>query len=248
MDRKTIRGPPTFVLAGYPFSTLATNILQLDRWLMKRPILLAIILLIGGILLLGAYRAMHAPDESSAASAKHRVGTAATYEAAQLAELRQEMARLNLTVRNQGQQLPVAGHAATSENDPPDVNGARAADPETRAEAEHRRRQYMAGLDAAFRNEMMDPRWSPVTLAMVQTAISGDDNLKLLAPAVECRSHTCRMEIVDDGTGKLGQIIPQFAQRLGQDLPSIVANHVEESGGRATTILYMSRPETVMTP
>jgi len=198
-------------------------------------------------LLVATYRSVHAPAESIPASAKQPVGPAALPEAAELAELRREMVRLTLMVRSQRQPLPAEGPAATVENGVAGAKDPREAT-ETRAEAKHRRREYMAGIAAAFRDETMDPRWSSATLAVVQTAISGDDDLKPLARAVECRSHTCRMEIADDGTGKLGQIIPQFAERLGQSLPSIVASHVEEPGGGAITVLYMSRPETAMTP
>jgi hypothetical protein len=110
-------------------------------------------------------------------------------------------------------------------------------------------REYIAGIDAAFRHETADPRWSSVTSALIHAAISSDDNLKSVARAVDCRSRTCRVELADDGTGNLGNLIPMFMQRVGRELPSAAAGRVEDGSGAATMVLYLVRPsDTAMAP
>ena len=123
-------------------------------------------------------------------------------------------------------------------------------DPEARAEVERKYQAYIAGVDAAFRQEATEPRWSSAASAAVHKVIAGDDDLRPLARGVECRSHTCRVEIADDGSGKLGKLLPMFAQQVGQELPSVLANRVENAGDTATVVLYMSRRNATqaMTP
>jgi len=99
----------------------------------------------------------------------------------------------------------------------------------------------MAGIGDAFRNEATDPRWSSSTSSVVQAALVADNDLRSLARGVECRSRTCRVEIADDGSVKLGKILPMFAQQVGRELPSVAAERVEDAGGAATMVLYMSR-------
>jgi len=180
------------------------------------------------------------PDENGLAATKQPVGGAATQESAELAELRREMAQLRRQVLTQGQRLAAGDPAKAEAQDPAAAKDPRT-DPQARAEQERKYRDYMAGVDAAFRKETTDPRWSSATSSVVQTALIADNDLRPLARGVECRSHTCRVEIADDGSGKLGKIIPIFAQQVGQELPSLVANRVEDAGGAATMILYLSR-------
>jgi len=192
-----------------------------------------------------------APAESGLGSAKQPVGGATTPESAELAGLRREMAQLKRQVWAQGQMLAAADPARAK----PEAQDSAAAkdpriDPEARAEQERKYREYMAGVDAAFRKETTDPRWSSATSSAVQTALIADNDLHPLARGVECRSHTCRVEIADDGSGKLGKLLPVFAQQVGQELPSVVTSRVEDAGGAATMVLYMSRRDATqaMTP
>jgi hypothetical protein len=117
-------------------------------------------------------------------------------------------------------------------------------DLEVRAEDERQWRDYMAGVTAAFRQQSVDAAWSSATASAVQSALATDSDLRPLARGVECRSRTCRVAITDDGSGKLGKALPLFAQQVGQALPSIVAERIEEPGGGATMILYLSRPDS----
>ena len=113
--------------------------------------------------------------------------------------------------------------------------------PELRAEQERKRREYVAGVEAAFHQENRDPRWAAATSAVVQTALDAESELRPLARAVECRAQTCRVEIVDDGSGKLGKVLPMFAQQVGPALPSMIADRAEDASGAAIMVLYLSR-------
>jgi hypothetical protein len=109
---------------------------------------------------------------------------------------------------------------------------------------ERRHREYMAGVAAAFQLEAVDPGWSSGAAASVRQALTGDDLLRRMARDVECRSHTCRVVIEDDGAGKVNGALPDLAMRLGPTLPSVSAQRNDGGGGPATFVLFMStRPE-----
>ena len=179
------------------------------------------------------YRSVRTSAE--AAGARRSAGEAAAAGSAELGELRQELFELRHQVLSHEQKLRVGDPAAfaPTQTEPPS--------PEARAEDERRYREFVAGIEAKFRDELRDPQWSAATAAAVQTALASDSDLRPLARGVECRSQTCRVEIADDGSGKLGKLLPLFAQQVGQSLPSMTADRVEDASGAATMVLYMSR-------
>jgi hypothetical protein len=167
------------------------------------------------------------------------IAGAATAESAELAELRQEVARLRRQMPAQRERQAAAQPAGPNGQAP--AAEARRMHRDTRAEREAKVREYMAGVDTAFRKEATDPQWSSATSSVIHAALVADNDLRPLAGGVECRSRTCRVEITDDGSGKLGKLLPMFAQQVGQELPSVVADRVETARGVATMVLYMSR-------
>jgi hypothetical protein len=185
------------------------------------------------------YRSMRTPSEAPAAETV--IASASTATPAELAELRQQMARLKTEMRSWDER------SAAADPDKAAVGAAAAAkdpriDPEARAAEERKHKEYVAGVEAEFRNEATNPRWSSATSSIVQTAIAGDNDLRPLARGVECRSRTCRVEITDDGSRKLNKILPMFVLQVGRDLPNVVFDRIEQSGGAATMVLYMSHP------
>lgn len=204
---------------------------------------IAALLIVGlcGIVYRSVYRGGEAPAEKTSSS-KQSAGGAATAGSVELAELRQELAQLRRQVWTQGQRLAPADPAQATSQGPTAAKDP-STDPEVRAEQERKYKEYMAGVDAAFRKEVTDPAWSSTTSSVVQTALVADNDLRPLARSVECRARTCRVEIADDGSGKLGKIIPMFAQEVGPRLPSVTADRVEDASGAATMVLYMTRPE-----
>ncbi|HWL88242.1 MAG TPA: hypothetical protein VNO21_20705 [Polyangiaceae bacterium] len=182
------------------------------------------------------YRAVHIRAETpAAASGTQRVAEGGPPASAELAKMREEIASLQRQVSSQ-RQMPVA-EPVKAEADAKDLR----TDSEMRAEGERKHREYMAGVEAAFRNETIDARWSPATSSVVQTAISADNALRALTRDVECRSSTCRVEIADDGSGSLGKALPMLALQVGPALPSVSSTRVEDGSGASTMVLYMSR-------
>jgi hypothetical protein len=194
------------------------------------------------------YRSAHTaaePHPTSDLSVAKRSTDAAV--AVQLAEMRRKLAELEHQVLVQGQRPTPAGSTKAEELDPSTAADVRT-DAEARVEHDRKRKEYMAGVAAAFRTEPMDPRWSSVTSFAIQTALAvTDHDLQTLARAVECRSRTCRVEMADDPSGKLAKLLPVFVQHVGQELLSSVVERIEDARG-ATMVIYLSRRDDTRAP
>jgi hypothetical protein len=58
--------------------------------------------------------------------------------------------------------------------------------------------------------------------------------------SLECRAHSCRLELGNDETGGLAKTLPILLSRVGETLPSVTANEVQNPDGSRSTILYMA--------
>jgi len=116
-----------------------------------------------------------------------------------------------------------------------------------RTDDDQRHREYMAGIAAAFRQEAVDPAWATRASASVRNAITNDEVIRGLAREVECRSRSCRVVIEENGSNffQLNKDLPAFATSLGDALPSVSAEHVQDGNGSGSVVVYMSsvRPE-----
>jgi len=111
---------------------------------------------------------------------------------------------------------------------------------EQRARDPERPRAYMAGVEQAFANERFDAAWASGASSRVASTFDGDEILKGIARTVECRSQTCRVQIEDDGSGRLARRMPFVAIGLADVLPTISAEHIDNGNGRGAMGLYMS--------
>ena len=161
----------------------------------------------------------------------------------EMTTLREEVARLRAEVTAvqrwiHAQRRRATGVAPGKAEDP-------AKDPRTdraaRAEAERERQKQMEVVEASFRHEPADPRWSFEAEGAVQEALASDEIVQNTLLGLECRSHTCRVELADDDTGELAKVMPLFLEQLVQTLPSVTANYVDDGNGGKIMILYMSR-------
>lgn len=195
---------------------------------------LAVVAVIALGLCVALYRAVRVSAEpSTAPAAALPPATAPAAESAQVGELRQELFRLRHEVASHEMRLAAA--------DPANAKAAPDNSPEARAEAERKHKDYVAGIDAGFRKEARDPQWSAATTSTIQTALAADDGLRASTRGVECRTQTCRVEIADDGSGKLVKALPMFVHTVGQALPTTTADRVVDASGGATLVFYMSR-------
>lgn len=114
------------------------------------------------------YRSVHtgaeAPADRDGASAKRGP---VTPESAELTGLRQELIQLKRQMWTQGQMLSATDSAKTGAQNPAGAKDLHT-DPEARAEQERKYREYMASVDATFRNESTDPRWSSATSSVAR--------------------------------------------------------------------------------
>ncbi|MES2353484.1 MAG: hypothetical protein V4568_03605 [Pseudomonadota bacterium] len=163
-----------------------------------------------------------------------------------LTALREEVAVLRAEVSMLRRRIPTQGQAQAETEDTPAMTAEKNArtDPLARAEAEKAHQKQMAGVEAAFRNEPNDSKWSSRAASTLQDALTGDDAARANMRNVECRSHTCRVEIIDDGSGQLAKSMPLIAQRVAQTFPTMTANQIDQGNGTSTTVLYMSRDNT----
>jgi hypothetical protein len=111
---------------------------------------------------------------------------------------------------------------------------------EQRAQDAERMHTYMAGVAQSFSEEKVNAGWAASASSRVGTVFEGDEVLKDVARTVECRAQTCRVQIEDDGSGRLSQRMPFIAIGLADVLPTISAERIDRGNGRSAMVLYMS--------
>jgi hypothetical protein len=180
------------------------------------------------------------PKTSSAVADSDRM---AETQHEEMTALREEVARLRAEVAAMQRWIHVQKRRTTGVVS--EKAEAPAKDPRTdraaRAEAERERQQQMEVVEASFRREPADPRWSLEAEGAVQEVLASDEIVQDTLLGLECRSQSCRVELADDDTGELAKVLPLLLQQLAQTLPSATANYVEDGHGGKTVILYMSR-------
>jgi len=157
--------------------------------------------------------------------------------AAQVEQLQQSVLALKAQLAAQ-QSAHSAPHAPAAGGDAkiPDIENVEA---QRTADAE-RLRTYMQGVSQAFANEKIDAAWSSRASARVASTFEGDEVLRNVARTVECRQQTCRVQIEDDGSGRLNARMPFLTIGLADVLPQVSAEHIDQGNGRGSMVLYMS--------
>ena len=156
---------------------------------------------------------------------------------ARVAELQQDLVALkrDLAAQRSGhppeQRPPASGDAKV-----PDIERVEA----QRAADAQRRHEYMASIEQAFANEKVEPMWASRASARVGSTFEGDEMLRNIAHTVECRQKTCRVQLDDDGSGRLSGRMPFLTLGLADVLPQVSAEHIDQPNGRGAMVLYMS--------
>ena len=151
-----------------------------------------------------------------------------------IASLRAEVAALRQRAARQNQPMAMG----TDTQSVPDSH-----DPNVRAEAARKREAEMELVDATFRRQAVDPSWAASTASDIREALSGVQGGSIQAQNIDCRSGSCRVELPDDGSGRLSASLPLVALQLAAQTPNIVANTIPHGNGTSTLVLYMSRSE-----
>lgn len=114
-------------------------------------------------------------------------------------------------------------------------------DPAEMARQEQEWHSTIAEVEASFRNEVREPNWAAAVTSTVQQAFRADEKVAPRIRAIECRSHTCRIELADDGSEPTSDSLLPILAKLAGELPKAKSDRIDESDGRKTMLLFMSR-------
>ncbi|MBT2746618.1 MULTISPECIES: hypothetical protein [unclassified Lysobacter] len=114
-------------------------------------------------------------------------------------------------------------------------------------EDSRRHAAFVAGLQAAFGRERVDPRWAPTATTRLRDAINHDATMRGAMRNVECRATTCRVQVSDDGRGSVNKNLPLWSQQLSDLLPRMVGQSVVGANGQTETVLYLMAPDAAAT-
>jgi hypothetical protein len=118
-------------------------------------------------------------------------------------------------------------------------------DEATAQENEARWREHMTEVDAKYQREARDPAWAQTATSQIEKGLTENEALKSLVRRVECRSETCRVEVLNDGKGVFDKQLQPFLNGLSETLPSMQADPVRNADGTTTMVLYLSRSTLV---
>ncbi len=102
------------------------------------------------------------------------------------------------------------------------------------------RQAQMEIIDAAFRRQTIDQSWSANTTSAIHKVLTSSEVGGLQAENIDCRSSSCRVELHDDGSGRLSKSLPILAQQLAGSMPNVTANTIPQGDGTSNVVLYMS--------
>jgi hypothetical protein len=185
------------------------------------------------------------PHHSNAVSVDH-IPTVTTIQGGQatnladLAALRAEVDALRAEVLALRHQLPAQSSPVASRADGPPAADVRS-DQSAQEEEAATRQAQMEKIDAAFRRQTIDQSWSANTTSAIHAALNSTEAGGLQAENIDCRSSSCRVELHDDGTGRLGKSLPIFALQLAGSMPTVTADTIPQNDGTSNVVLYMSR-------
>lgn len=154
--------------------------------------------------------------------------------------LRRQLAQLQQQVVGLAAQLNSARLDASAPGAAPAPPEAQVPTPE---QIEHDRvawEEHMTAVAADFEAEQRDGRWAQSNAAMLQARATADSVMRDAVKQIECRSTTCRVEMLDDQKGPFGRQLPVFLQALGGTFPTAQATTVTNRDGTRTLSVYLS--------
>lgn len=164
------------------------------------------------------------PVASAASDELPRLAEQMAWMQAEMAEMRRQIARLS-----------AAPQVAETAPDP-------RRDPNVRAEMERAEQARVAASETAFQSEPNDAAWSQMTSARLRAALSDvEPALRDQVRGIECRSHSCRLELSADASTPPARELSGMLVRLTQTLPNATVGRLDPGYGVAATVLYLSR-------
>jgi hypothetical protein len=154
--------------------------------------------------------------------------------------LKAEIASLQTRVAAIQASLAEKAAADTDEPGEPSREPAVALTPEeSRAQSDAEWQAHMLEVAAAFAEEPLEKAWATEKRELVESHLQGSPILSAAARGVECRSHTCRVELTGNHA-EVNKEVGMFVHKLGAILPRAKAERIEEPNGQVTMVLYVS--------
>lgn len=101
-------------------------------------------------------------------------------------------------------------------------------------------RAHITEVEAEYQLEGRDAGWARETQSAITRALDGLPALSKGLRNVECRSETCRVEVVNDHHPDFDKQLPLLSLRL-DGLPSAQYDHSPEPDGKVRTVVYFKR-------
>lgn len=153
--------------------------------------------------------------------------------AVQVLALRNEVAALR---SERGSQSPASHDRAPNDSPTPVREGESSEEEWMKA-----REVAMTELQAEFSTEVRDGKWSSAMSSSIRQSADKDDIVKRALRDVDCRSTTCRVELVADGSVSFNEALTPFAMSLSASLPTIQFDHTTDTTGQKIVVLYLTR-------
>jgi hypothetical protein len=145
---------------------------------------------------------------------------------AQVGELRQQLAIEQLAKASA--QVPVS---------PPPVESATP----DRAAEQRRLEEHMQGIVADFEAESRDANWARDRTEEFQKSFARGSLLKKAVQSLDCRSTTCRVEMLDDRSADFFKELNDMVSIIGRSLPTMAGQRVTRPDGTAVAVYFFSK-------
>jgi hypothetical protein len=247
-----VEGEPSLPLGVFALSRTSNSFdfLEPGSFEMRATILWSVLAGTGGLLVYFAGARFGAAPSSAAAVApaksittetpSKRAGSASGTQL-RVARLEAELAALREHVAEKEGASSAPSATAELEAEPPPTE-------EDLKRGQEQWHATMAEVEANYQAERRDPRWSQEAAAKLNEALAGFPALSKSVRSIECRSDTCRVEVIDDQKGDFAKQLPLLPQKLAGSLPRLQADFEAQPDGTVKRTLYFSRhaeaPET----
>ncbi len=98
----------------------------------------------------------------------------------------------------------------------------------------------MTEVHAKFVAEPRSFGWARAPATLIQDTLASAPVLGSVVRNVDCRSTTCRVELLDNRSPEFSKRLPDFLMRVGEVLPTAKADFVSNPDGTRTGSIYLS--------
>jgi hypothetical protein len=201
--------------------------------------------LAGSVLAYLSFESYGQKRDRGKATTPERAATGRSENGKDIERLRTELARMQSQIdnlRQRGEQK--ATETAAPKGAEPQELDAQA----LRAQREESARQWkdhMAEVAMDFEEEAVDRTFATTAKSAVEQELQNNPLLQAAAGKVECRTHTCRLEIRDARNPDVSKQLQVFVHKLGATLPRAQGDTVQGENGQSSLVLYMTDQEPV---